>query len=219
MNTDPSPDIRVVVVDDHPMFRLGLAAAISEMDGVELAGEATRVDAVAELVERTAPHVVILDMGLPDGSGLDVNRWLARERPEIGVLILTMSEDLDSALTALSDGANGYLVKGADADRVEYAIRTIAGGDTVIDQSLVHQVIVPPRPTPRLSNRPFPQLTQREFEILELIAEGCNNGQIAQRLVVNPKTVRNHVSNVFAKLHVSDRAGAIVLAHRSGVGT
>lgn len=219
MNENPPLVIRVVVVDDHPMFRLGLSAAISEMDGIELVGEATRVDAVAELVERTEPHVVIMDMGLPDGSGLDVNRWLAQHRPEVGVLILTMSEDLGSALTALSDGAHGYLVKGADSDRVEYAVRTIAAGDTVIDQSLVQQVIVPPRPAPGPSHRPFPQLTQREFEILELIAEGCNNGQIAQRLVVNPKTVRNHVSNVFAKLHVSDRASAIVLAHRSGVGT
>jgi DNA-binding NarL/FixJ family response regulator len=215
----PAHEIRVVVVDDHPMFRLGLAAAISDMDGITMVGQATCGAEVAELVEHVDPHVIILDMRLPDCSGLDLNRWLVEHHPTVGVLMLTMSEDLDSALTALGDGASGYLVKGADPDRVEHAIRTVATGDTVIDQSLVAQVIGPSRSSSRSTGRPFPQLTHREFEVLELIATGCNNGQIAHRLVVSPKTVRNHVSNVFAKLHVTDRAGAIVLAHRHDVGT
>ena len=208
----------MVVVDDHPMFRLGLAAAIADMAGIAVVGQATCGAEVAQLVEDVDPQIVILDMRLPDCSGLDVNRWLAEHHPAIGVLMLTMSEDLDGALTALGDGANGYLVKGADPDRVEHAIRTVATGDTVIDQSLVPRVIGPSRSGPTSTSRPFPQLTNREFEILELMATGCTNVQIAHRLVVNPKTVRNHVSNVFAKLHVSDRAGAIVLAHRHDVG-
>jgi DNA-binding NarL/FixJ family response regulator len=167
-------------------------------------------------VDSTEPDVVLLDMRLPDSSGLDINRWLAEHHPDVRVLVLTMSEDLDSALTALHDGAGGYLVKGADADRVEQAIRTVASGDVVLDNSLVHGVI--DRTHARRTARPFPQLTEREFQVLELIAEGINNTEIAHRLVVNPKTVRNHVSNVFAKIHADDRPGAIVLAHRQGVG-
>ena len=107
--------VRVAIVDDHPMFRLGLAAAIDEMDGIELVGEAQRADQVAALVERAAPNVVLLDIGLPDASGLEVNRWLAEHHPDVRVVMLTMSEDLDGVLIALRDGASGYLVKGAGA--------------------------------------------------------------------------------------------------------
>lgn len=213
-----APSIRVVIVDDHPMFRLGLAAAIAEMDGIEIVGEATRGDEVAALVADAVPDVVLLDMRLPDVSGLDLNRWLSERHPEVRVLILTMSEDLDSALTTLRDGAGGYLVKGADADRVEHAIRTVALGDVVLDHSLVHGVTELARFRRSDSGRPFPQLTDREFEVLSLVAEGLSNAEIARRLVVNPKTVRNHVSNVFAKIHVADRPSAIVLAHRHGLG-
>lgn len=212
------PRLRVVIVDDHPMYRLGLAAAIAEMEGIDLVAEATCGEEVATLVASTEPDVVLLDMRLPDTSGLDVNRWLAEHHPGVRVLILTMSEDLDSALTALHDGAGGYLVKGADADRVEHAIRTVASGDVVLDNSLVHGVVERTQPRRAAPERPFPQLTEREYQVLELIAEGINNAEIARRLVVNPKTVRNHVSNVFAKIHADDRSGAIVLAHRHGVG-
>jgi DNA-binding NarL/FixJ family response regulator len=214
----PAPRLRVVIVDDHPMFRLGLAAAIAEMEGIDLAGEATCGADVAALVASTEPDVVLLDMRLPDVSGLDVNRWLAEHHPFVRVLILTMSEDLDSALTALHDGAGGYLVKGADADRVEQAIRTVTHGDVVLDNALVPGVIERTQSSRAAADRPFPQLTDREYQVLELIAEGLNNTEIARRLVVNPKTARNHVSNVFAKIHVDDRPGAIVLAHRHGVG-
>ena len=115
--------LRVAIVDDHPMFRIGLAAAIAEMDGVELVGEAQRADQVAALVAGTAPEVLLLDLRLPDGSGLEVNRWIAEHHPDVRVVILTMSEDSDTALTALRDGAAGYLVKGAGPARVEGALR------------------------------------------------------------------------------------------------
>lgn len=217
MDVDDRP-LRVVIVDDHPMFRLGLAAAIEEMDGIDVVGEASCGDEVAELLDRARPDVVLLDMRLPDVSGLEVNRWIAEEHPDTRVVMLTMSEDLDSALTALRDGAGGYLVKGAGAERVELAIRTVASGDVVLDQSLVHGVTELVHARRSDPGRPFPQLTDREFEILQLVAEGLNNAEIARRLVVNPKTVRNHVSNVFAKIHANDRPSAIVLAHRQGVG-
>ena len=158
-------------------------------------------------------------MRLPDTSGLEVNRWLAQHHPGVRVVLLTMSEDLDNALTALRDGASGYLVKGAGPDRVEHAVRTAAAGDVVLDQSLVQAVTELAQFRRSPVARPFPQLTDREFDILELVADGLDNATIARRLVLSPKTVRNHVSNVFAKIQVPDRPGAIVLAHLQGVGT
>ena len=120
-----APSLRVVIVDDHPMFRLGLAAAVEEMEGIELVGEAQRADQVAELLGAARPTVVLLDVGLPDASGLEVNRWLAAHHPAVRVVMLTMSEDLDGVLIALRDGACGYLVKGAGAEQIEHAIRSI----------------------------------------------------------------------------------------------
>lgn len=210
--------VRVAIVDDHPMFSLGLAAAIAEMPGAEFVGEAMRASEVADLIARTSPDVILLDIGLPDVSGLEVNRWLAAEHPEVRVVILTMSEDVDTAITALRDGARGFVVKGAGPDRVEQAIRTAVSGDVVVDQVLVQGIAETVQSRRAANTRPFPLLTDREFEILELIAAGLANSEIARRLVVNPKTVRNHVSNVFAKLNTSDRASAIVLAHRHGIG-
>ena len=214
-----TPVIRVAIVDDHPLFRLGLTAAIAEMDSVELVGEAQRADQVADLVATAAPTVVLLDIGLPDASGLEVNRWLAANHPTVRVVMLTMSEDLDGALIALRDGACGYLVKGADAEQIEHALRAVASGEVVVDHSLVQSMTELVQSRRAVPVRPFPQLTAREFDILVLVAEGLDNGAIARRLVLSPKTVRNHVSNVFAKIHAPDRPGAIVLAHRDGLGT
>ena len=211
--------LRVAIVDDHPMFRLGLAAAIKEMEGIELVGDAQRADQVLALVEATSPTVLLLDVRLPDASGLEVNRWLAEHHPEVRVVMLTMSEDLDHALTALRDGASGYLVKGAGPERVEHAIRTVASGDVVLDHSLAQGVTELAQVRRGSTSRPFPQLTNREFDILQLLAEGLDNASIARRLFLSPKTVRNHVSNVFSKIQAADRPGAIVLAHRQGLGT
>lgn len=211
--------LRVAIVDDHPMFRMGLAAAVAEMDGVELVGEGDRAADVATLISTSAPDVLLLDVRLPDSSGLEVNRWVGEHHPTVRVVLLTMSEDHETALTALRDGAAGYLVKGAGPERVEHALRAAAAGDVVIDQSLVPAVTELAHARRAATARPFPQLTEREFDILELIAEGLDNAAIARRLVLSPKTVRNHVSNVFAKIQAPDRPGAIVLARRHGIGT
>lgn len=211
--------VRVAIVDDHPMFLMGLAAAIHEMDGIELVGDAQRVDQVADLVARSSPDVVLLDVRLPDGSGLDVNRWLAAEHPEVRTVLLTMSEDPDTAIVALRDGARGYVVKGAGPERVEHAVRAVATGMVVLDESIVSALIDLAASRARPHARAFPQLTDREFEVLGLIAEGLDNTSIARRLVVNPKTVRNHVSNVIAKMQVADRSAVIVEARRHGLGT
>jgi DNA-binding NarL/FixJ family response regulator len=211
--------IRVAIVDDHPMFRMGLAAAIREMDGVDLVGEASRADAVDAIVETAAPDVILLDVRLADGSGLEVNRWLQANHPHVRVIMLTMSEDHDTAVTALRDGAAGYLVKGAGPERVEHALRVVAGGDVVLDHQLVATMTELAQVRRHEHRRPFGQLTQREFDILELVAEGLDNQAIARRLVLSPKTVRNHVSNVLAKIQADDRAHAVVLARRLGMGT
>jgi DNA-binding NarL/FixJ family response regulator len=212
------PPLRVAIVDDHPMFRMGLAAAIEEMDGIELVGAAGCGGDVAALVSDASPDVLLLDVRLADVSGLEVNRWLAEHHPAVKVVMLTMSEDHDTVLTALRDGASGYLVKGAGPERVEQALRTVAAGDVVLDRALRPAVTEGAHHRHSSESRPFPQLTQREFDILELIAEGMDNTSIARRLVLSPKTVRNHVSNVFAKIHAPDRPGAIVLARRNGLG-
>jgi DNA-binding NarL/FixJ family response regulator len=211
--------LRVAIVDDHPMFRMGLAAAIGEMDGIVLVGDAQRADQVPELVSSCEPDVLLLDIRLEDGSGLEVNRWLSEHHPHVRVIMLTMSDDHDTVLTALRDGASGYLVKGVGPERVEHALRVAAAGDVVLDHNLVVAVSQLAHERRQGPARPFPQLTQREFDILCLIAEGFDNQAIARDLFLSPKTVRNHVSNVFAKIHATDRAHAIVLARRDGVGT
>ena len=122
MTTTPPPALRLVIVDDHPMFRMGLAAAVDEMDGIDVVGEAERAEHVAALVASTQPDLVLLDIRLPDASGLEVNRWLAEHHPEVRVIVLTMSEDHETVLTALRYGARGYLVKGAGPDQVEHAL-------------------------------------------------------------------------------------------------
>jgi DNA-binding NarL/FixJ family response regulator len=212
-------DLRVAIVDDHPMFRMGLAAAIGEMDGVVLVGEAQRAAEVDDLVAVSEPDVVLLDIRLEDGSGLEVNRMLAERHPGVRVVMLTMSDDHDTVLTALRDGASGYLVKGVGPERVEHALRVAAGGDVVLDHDLAAAVSQLAQERRRTPARAFPQLTEREFDILMLIAEGLDNPAIARQLVLSPKTVRNHVSNVFTKIHAADRAQAIVLARREGLGS
>jgi DNA-binding NarL/FixJ family response regulator len=211
--------LRVAIVDDHPMFRLGLAVAIAEMAGIEVAGEAQCADEVAGLVASTAPDVLLLDVRLGDGSGLEVNRWLAAHHPGIKVIMLTMSEDHDTALTALRDGASGYLVKGAGPERLEHALRAAAAGDVVLDHDMAQAVTELALTRRRgAAGRPFAELTEREFDILELVAQGLDNQAIARRLVLSPKTVRNHVSNVLTKLNVADRSHAIVLSRQRGLG-
>jgi DNA-binding NarL/FixJ family response regulator len=211
--------LRVAIVDDHPMFRMGLAVAIAEMEGIEVAGEAEGADEVAALVSAAAPDVVLLDVRLGDGSGLEVNRWLAAHHPGVRVIMLTMSEDHDTALTALRDGASGYLVKGADPERLEHALRAAAGGDVVLDHDMARAVTeLALTRRQGAASRPFGELTQREFDVLDLVAQGLDNHAIARRLVLSPKTVRNHVSNVLTKLHVADRSHAIVLGRQQGLG-
>jgi DNA-binding NarL/FixJ family response regulator len=210
--------VKVIVVDDHPIFRLGLAASLAEMEHVELVGEAATAAEVLDLVERTSPDLVLLDLHLPDKSGLDVNRSLAANHPSVKVVVLTMSEDHHATIAAVRDGARGYIVKGADPTHIEHVIHSVMAGDVVLDQGVAQAMAELAQLRGATVSSPFPQLSPRETDILELIARGLDNQTIARQLVLTPKTVRNHVSNVLAKLGATDRSQAIVIARRSGLG-
>jgi DNA-binding NarL/FixJ family response regulator len=210
--------IRVVVVDDHPIFRLGMATSLQDMPGIELVGEASTASDVLDLVAEVKPDIVLLDLHLPDASGLEVNRWLARDHPNVKVVMLTMSEDYLTTLAAVRDGARGYVVKGADPTHLEHVMHAVMAGDVVLDRDLARAITELAQLRKSSSASPFPQLSPRELDILELVARGLDNHTIARQLVLNPKTVRNHVSNVLAKIDAGDRAQAIVLARRHGLG-
>ncbi|GAA0810378.1 response regulator [Spirilliplanes yamanashiensis] len=214
----PDDDVRVVVADDHPVFRDGLAMLLGSVDGVEVVGTAADgVEAVATAV-RLLPDVVVMDVQMPRLNGVDATRRLAAEAPGVGVVVLTMSEDDGTVFAAVRAGARGYLVKGAEQEEIVRAITTVAAGGAVFGAPLARRIAEFFTAGPAVPETPFPQLTAREREILELLAAGRSNAQIAGALFLSPKTVRNNVSNVFAKLQVADRAEAIVRARDAGLG-
>ena len=210
--------IRVLVADDHPIFRDGLAMLLASVDGIDVVGTAADgAEAVASAL-RLEPDVVVMDVQMPELNGVEATRRLAADVPSIGILVLTMSEDDGTVFAAIRAGARGYLVKGAEQEEIVRAITTVAAGGAVFGATLALRIAEffaagPPAPTDA-----FPQLTAREREILDLLAAGRSNQQIAGALYLSPKTVRNNVSNVFAKLQVADRAEAIVRAREAGLG-
>jgi len=207
--------IRVLVADDHPMFRNGIVNSLAELVDVELVGEAADGDLAVALTVELLPDVVLMDLQMPGRSGIEATREISRLAPDVKVLVLTMFEDDDSVFAAMRAGARGYLLKGADQDDVERAIRTVAAGEAVFGAAVASRLLgyfaAPPSTT-------FPELTEREREVLDLLASGRNNQAIAGELVLSLKTVRNHVSNIFAKLRVADRSEAIVKARDGGLG-
>jgi DNA-binding NarL/FixJ family response regulator len=219
VNDDVTKRIRVLIADDHPVFRDGLRGLIERAPDLELVGEAeTGAEAVALAAERH-PDIVLMDLRMPEMSGIEATRRIVAADPSIGVLILTMSEDDDSLFAAMRAGARGYIPKDADAEELLRAIRAADVGETIFGPSITTRM-------PSLfaaggggrSAAAFPDLTERELEILELIAAGCSNAQIGKRLGIAPKTVRNHVANVLNKLEVADRSQAIVRAREAGMG-
>jgi DNA-binding NarL/FixJ family response regulator len=211
--------LRVVIADDHPVVRIGLRLALTAGGTVEVVGEAADGEELVELAERTRPDVVVLDVHMPGTGGIAATRRLLGAQPGIGVLVLTMLDDDASLFGALRAGARGYLLKGADNDDVVRAVGAVARGQAIFAPTVASRLLrhltgerAPPVPDP------LAHLTGREREVLELLAQGLSNQQITRRLVLSPKTVRNHVSNVFAKLQVADRARAIVLARELGLG-
>ena len=212
-------DIRVLVADDHQIVRDGLNALLGALDGIEVVGlAADGVDAL-HLVEETTPDVVVMDIQMPRLDGLEATRRITARHPEVKVVMLTMNEDDQTVLAAIRGGASGYLLKGSGADEVQHAIRAAAAGGMVFGASLAGKVAAYFSGGLRIeAPEPFPELTERERQVLRLLAAGRSNDQIAGELYVSPKTVRNAVSGIYAKLHAAGRAEAIVKAREAGYG-
>jgi DNA-binding NarL/FixJ family response regulator len=213
--------LRVVVVDDHPLYREGLITAMSAMPDIEVVGEAGDGEEGALVAAELSPDVVMMDLHMPVLNGIDATRRITSAQPSVAVLVLTMLEGDDSVFAAVRAGARGYLLKGADRAEIARALTAVAHGELVFSAGIASRVLAffaaGPSP-PGAALDPFPRLTEREREILDLVACGLTNAEIARRLVVSDKTVRNHVSNVFAKLQVAGRAEAVARARDAGFG-
>lgn len=208
--------LRLLIVDDHPLFRKGVRALIGVQDDMTVTGEAENVTAAVALALAEQPDVVLMDLQMPDGSGIQATRAIVEASPAIRVLIVTMFEDDDSVFAALRAGARGYVLKGTDEEDLLRAIRAVGRGEAIFSPTIASRVLTyfnRPAPAPL-----FPSLTEREREILILIAQGKNNQAIARELFLSPKTVANHVSNIFSKLQVADRSEAIIRARDAGLG-
>jgi DNA-binding NarL/FixJ family response regulator len=211
--------IRVLIADDHPLFRDGLTALLTDGQDTELVGAATSGTEAVELARETQPDVVVMDLHMPGVNGIEATRRIVADSPHITVLVLTMFDDDDSIFSALRAGARGYLLKGADQEQIHAAIRAAANGEIIFGTQLAARMLAYFTGPAAAAPAPvFPQLTDREREVLDLVAQGRANPAIAAKLSLSQKTVRNHVSNILTKLQVADRAQAIVQARDAGLG-
>ena len=211
---------RVLVADDHALFRAGMLAVLADLPDVEVVGEADSGEAALEQVARVRPDVVLMDLRMPGMGGLAATARISEEHPGTQVVVLTMSEDADSVFAALRAGARGYLLKESDADDVRRTLAAVARGEAVFGAKVADQVVgffsggaVGPA-----TAQPFPELTTREREVLDLMARGLDNASIARRLFLSEKPVRNRVSDVLTKLRARTRAEAVAKARDAGVG-
>jgi DNA-binding NarL/FixJ family response regulator len=209
----------VLLVDDHPLFLDGVRAAVAGEADLEVVGEAHDAAGAEELVSRLRPDVVLMDLGLPDRSGIDATRAVLAVAPGTRVLVMTMSTDDDAVVAAMQAGARGYVVKGAGRDDLLSAVRTVAAGGAVFSPAVADRMGAYFRGLAAAPGREvFPQLTEREREVLGMLARGLDNRRIARELFLSDKTVRNHVSSVLTKLGVEDRAEAAERARNAGLG-
>lgn len=208
--------IRIVLADDHPVYAAGLRAVFEAEDDLQVLAVAVTGRSALDAVMEHGPDVAVLDLSMPDGDGLWVCAELRRTASDTRVLILTMAGEAESVLAALRAGAHGYAVKGAGPDEIVAAVRAVAQGEAVFGSGIAARML---EHFSRASTAaPFPQLTEREHEVLRLVATGMDNPGIARRLGVSAKTVRNHVSSIITKLQVSDRTGAVLKAREAGFG-
>lgn len=211
--------IRVLIADDHTLFRDGVRALLASAPDTECVGEAATGEAAIALAAQTQPDVVVMDLQMPDLNGVEATRRIVQTSPHIGVLMVTMFEDDQSVFTAMRAGARGYLLKGARHEELLRAIRAVAQGEAIFSPAIAARLMeffAHMRVT--ATRQVFPELSEREREILALIAQGLKNAEIARQLVLSEKTVRNHVSNLLSKLHVADRTQAILRAREAGLG-
>ncbi len=210
--------IRVFIADDHTLFRDGLRALFGSIPEVEVVGEAASGDETVAGAAESQPDIVLMDIQMPGINGIEATRRILMTSPHIGVIVVTMLEDDASVFAAMRAGARGYVLKGADQEEMLRTIRAVAGGEALFGPAIAKRLMGFFAGLKPAGSVAFPELTEREIEVLELIAQGCNNAEIAHRLVISPKTVRNHVSNIFSKLQVADRAEAIIRARDAGLG-
>ncbi len=211
--------ISVLVADDHAVFREGLRAVLGSEPDMEVVGEAATGKEVVERAAEVRPDVILMDIQMPRINGIEATRRILSANPRVGVVVLTMFEDDDSVFSAMRAGARGYVLKGADPSEILKVVRAVAGGEAHFGPEIARR-LMDFFSTPKAVSREeaLPELTARERDILDLIARGHSNATIAARLYVSPHTVRNHITHIFAKLQVADRAQAIIRAREAGLG-
>ncbi|MEU3646314.1 response regulator transcription factor [Lentzea sp. NPDC034063] len=210
---------RVVIADDHPVFRRGLKALLDGEDGLEVVGDAADGQEAVKVVLDLEPDVVVMDLHMPVLGGVEAAKQIREVLPDIGVLVLTMHEDDELVFAAMKAGARGYLVKTTDDDEIVRAVQAIGAGEAIFSATIAQRMMGYFTAISSSKAVLFPQLTDRERDVLELMASGLDNPSIAHRLSLSGKTVRNRVSAIFTKLQVADRAQAIVRAREAGLGS
>lgn len=211
--------IRLLLVDDHRFFRDGVRTLVETLPGLTVVAEASNGDEAVALALQHRPDVVLMDLQMPGLSGVEATRRIVQAEPGVGVLILTMFEDTDSLLATLRAGARGYILKDADEDELIRSIQAVAKGEALFGPAIARRLLdYVGRAVPAAGRAAFPELTEREREVLALLAQGLTNRAVAERMGLSLKTARNHVSNVLSKLQVADRAEAINRARAAGLG-
>lgn len=214
--------IRLFIVDDHTLFREGLKALLLTTGDIEVVGEAGDAETALRQIPENAPDIILMDINMPGSSGIQATGKILAEYPQMGVIMLTMQEDDASVFAAMRAGARGYLMKGANPMEMLDVIRAVADGQALFGPAIAGRLMkffqdLGATTIIYRDEIPFPELTGRELDVLRMIALGDNNTEIAQKLVISPKTVRNHITNIFSKLQVANRAQAIVRARQAGL--
>ncbi len=210
--------LRVLIADDHPLFRKGMRALLVAAQDIEVVGEATTGQEVIELADTLQPDVILMDLQMPGINGIEATRQILHTSPHIRILVITLFEDDASVFSALRAGARGYVLKDAKEEEILRAIRSVGSGEAIFSPAIATRLIdFFATPRPDASKEIFPTLTEREREILQLLARGSPNHDIAKQLALSVKTVNNYVSNIFSKLQVTDRAQAIIRARDAGL--
>lgn len=211
--------VRVLIADDQAITRSGLRSLLASLSGIEVIGEASDGAEVAELAAELEPDVILMDLRMPALNGIEATRRIHRAQPHIGILVVTVFEDDTSVFPAIRAGARGYLLKNTDQHELVRAVQTVASGGAIFSPSIAQRVLqYLTAPPPSLPRQVFDELTGRERSILELLAHGYSNAEIAERLGISPKTVSNNVSNVLLKLQATDRAKLMLMALEAGLG-